>query len=84
MTDTFVTVGTYWDVLEANLAKARLEQEGIATLLEDENVAALNYWAASPRGAKLRVKEADAERARQILDAVTGSEDSAADASEED
>lgn len=75
MADKFVTIATFANVLEANLAKARLQQEGIDVLLEEENVAALNYWAASPFGAKLKVKEAHAGQAAQMLEEIVRSDD---------
>jgi hypothetical protein len=64
--ERFVTVATYVLSWEAQLAKARLESEGIAALVADENAAGI-YGASVVGGIKLRVREEDADRATDLL-----------------
>ncbi|MHC4911943.1 MAG: putative signal transducing protein, partial [Planctomycetota bacterium] len=55
-------------VSEAELARIKLEAEGIGCFLAGKNFAGV-YWLAShaDRGVKLQVRESDAERAKEIL-----------------
>lgn len=64
--ERFVTVATYAFPWEAQLAKARLESEGIASVVADEITAGL-YGANAIGGVKLRVREEDADRATALL-----------------
>jgi ribosomal protein L37AE/L43A len=64
--ERFVTVATYVFPWEAQLAKARLESEGIESVVNDEITAGL-YGANAIGGVKLRVREEDAERATALL-----------------
>jgi len=64
--ERFVTVATYVFPWEAQLAKARLESEGIRSVVADEITAGL-YGANAIGGIKLRVREEDAERATELL-----------------
>ena len=56
-------------VTEAELAKIRLETEGIKSFLAGKNFVGM-YWICSgaDHGVKLLVKESDAKRAREVLD----------------
>ncbi len=55
-------------VSEAELARIKLESEGIGCFLAGKNFAGV-YWLASlaDRGVKLQVRESDAERAKEVL-----------------
>ncbi len=64
--ERFVTVATYVFPWEAQLAKARLESEGIQSVVADEITAGL-YGANAIGGIRLRVREEDAERATELL-----------------
>jgi len=64
--ERFVTVATYAFPWEAQLAKARLESEGIDSVVADEISAGL-YGANAIGGVKLRVREEDAGRATALL-----------------
>ena len=68
MTEKLVTIATYADPIEANLAKIKLASEDIDCFLADENAVAV-YWLAAGAmgGIKLQVKEADASKAAEIL-----------------
>lgn len=63
---TLVTVEAYTTAWEAQLAKARLESEGIDAVVADENLSRL-YCATVVGGVKLRVREQDATRASELL-----------------
>jgi ribosomal protein S27AE len=64
--ERFVTVATYTFPWEAQLAKARLESEGIDSVVADEITAGL-YGANAIGGVRLRVREEDADRAVELL-----------------
>ena len=64
--ERFVTVALYVYPWEAQLAKARLETEGIKSLVADENAAGI-YGANAIGGIKLRVREEDLDRATDLL-----------------
>lgn len=68
--ERLVTVETFTSPWEAQLARARLEAEGIDSMVADEHVVRLD-WAISNAvgGVKLRVREEDAERALAALQA---------------
>ena len=54
---------------EAHLAKAKLESEGIETMIRDELTAQVNnFYSNAIGGVKLLVKESDAQRANEILE----------------
>jgi hypothetical protein len=69
------TIASFRDLSLAELAKAKLESEGILCFLQNKNMVAID-WALSfaTGGAKLQVPEDHVELARQILD-----EDNSAD-----
>lgn len=63
-----VTVASYPSPIEAHLARARLEAEGLAPVLVDEHLVALHGLAAlALGGVKLQVPAADAPMARRAL-----------------
>lgn len=66
--EKLVTVETFSTPWEAQLARARLETEGIHSVIADENFVRL-YWALSNAmgGVKLKVREEDAPRAAELL-----------------
>ena len=66
--EKLVTVETFSTPWEAQLARARLETEGIHSVIADENFIRL-YWALSNAvgGVKLKVREEDAPRAAELL-----------------
>lgn len=66
MPERFVTIATYVFPWEAQLAKARLESEGIDAVVADENAAGI-YGANAIGGIKLRAREEDAGRAADLL-----------------
>ncbi|MGB7581592.1 MAG: DUF2007 domain-containing protein [Sedimentisphaerales bacterium] len=68
MSDTLVTVASFDEPYKANIAKAKLESEGIKCFLSGENFVA-TYWLLSRAegGIKLKVREADSKAAIEIL-----------------
>lgn len=63
------TIRQFRDLPEALLAKGCLESAGIECFLGDENLVRLDWFISNfIGGIKLKVKVADAENARQILD----------------
>jgi hypothetical protein len=62
-----VTVRTFGNLAEAELAKGLLDSEGIESFLFDENMGRL-YWINVTGGIKLRVDAENAEDANRALD----------------
>lgn len=67
MTDKLVQVGAYWDLSEAHMAKAKLEDSNIQTFLENENSFTVAPHHGQNTGMKLLVKESDLNTAEEIL-----------------
>lgn len=68
MPERLITIATFSQAIEAHLCKTRLETEGIACFIADENIVTMNWlYSTAVGGIKLQVKEADAEKARKIL-----------------
>jgi hypothetical protein len=67
--DELVTVVTYADVAEAELAKERLEGEGIRAFVLDAQAGGVMPFIAQSTGVRVQVEPADLERAREILGA---------------
>lgn len=68
MTDRLVTVAAFNTPLEADIARGRLSEAGIASYLTDEALVG-NFWALvnAVGGVKLQVAQSDSERAREVL-----------------
>jgi hypothetical protein len=62
-----VTVATFSSVLEAEMAKERLESEGIAALVADGGAGGVMPFIASSSGVRVQVAETEVERAKEIL-----------------
>ncbi len=63
-----VTVATFPDTPEADLARQRLGLEGIvAFVMDGQGDGAMPYMIASTGGIRLQVARQDAERAREVL-----------------
>jgi hypothetical protein len=68
-TDELVTVAAFPDVPEAELARQRLELEGVAAfVLSAQTTGVMPYLTASSGGVRVQVKRVDLEKAREILD----------------
>lgn len=67
-TDKFVTIASYTGPWEAHLAHAKLESEGIFSIVLDDQIASINwFYSNAVGGVRLQVSAADAERSVRIL-----------------
>jgi hypothetical protein len=63
-----VTIAVFHDPVKAHLARAQLESEGVECFLADEHMARVYSLASFAFGGmKLRVREADVDKATEIL-----------------
>ncbi|MCL6614978.1 MAG: DUF2007 domain-containing protein [Firmicutes bacterium] len=68
MPEELVLVKSFLWPFEANMAKSRLEADGITCFLFDEEIVTANWlYSTAVGGVKLFVKAGDLERAREIL-----------------
>jgi hypothetical protein len=65
--DELVTVATFHDAPEAELARERLELEGILAFVIDGQGGGVMPYLAESMGIRLQVEPKDAEQAREIL-----------------
>lgn len=64
-----VVVRSYWNLLDAELAKGVLESAGIETFLFDDNMVRMDWFNANALGGvKLRVDPENVEEASRLLD----------------
>jgi hypothetical protein len=69
MDDKIVTFASYYDPMLAHIIRTRLEANGIACFVADENTIGANpLYNQAVGGVKLKVFERDLERCREILD----------------
>ncbi len=68
--DDLVTVASFSDVAEAELAQERLKLEGVrAFVMGAQTATVMPYLTSSTGGVRLQVAPIDVERAREILEA---------------
>lgn len=73
--DKYVTIATYIGAWEAHLARAKLESEGIYSLVLDDQTASINWIYSSALGAvRLQVREEDSKRAIHLLERTSEDE----------
>ena len=65
--DELVTVATFKDTPEAELARERLELEGIRAFVMDGQAGGVMPYLAESMGIRLQVEPQDAEKAKEIL-----------------
>jgi hypothetical protein len=65
--DELVTVATFPDVAEAELAKERLELEGVRAFVIGAQTAGVMPYLASSNGVRVQVEAKDHLKAREIL-----------------
>jgi hypothetical protein len=64
-----VTIRTFWNLMEADLAKGLLDAAGIEAFLFDDNMVRLDWFNANALGGvKLRVDASNVEAANQALE----------------
>jgi hypothetical protein len=67
--DELVTVASYPDVAEAQLARERLETEGIrAFVIDAQTAGVMPFLTSSTGGVRVQVEPKDEERAREVLE----------------
>ena len=69
MPDDLEAIATFNQGMEAELAKAKLQHEGIQSFVADQCFASF-YGSVLAGGIKLMVRSSDAQRARAILEAA--------------
>jgi len=70
--EKYVTIATYIGAWEAHLARAKLESEGIYSLVLDDQTASINWiYSSSLAGVRLQVREEDSERALHLLEEIS-------------
>ncbi len=66
--EQLVTIATFSQVIEAQLAKTRLEADSIEVFISNENIVSMNWLlSGAVGGAKLLVRKEDEDRAKEIL-----------------
>jgi hypothetical protein len=66
--DDLVTVAAFADVSQAELARERLELEGItAFVIDGQTAGIMPYLTSATGGVRVQVKPTDSDRAREIL-----------------
>ncbi len=65
---SLVTAAAFSDTLEAHLAKARIEDEGIACYISDQHIVSADWFlSGAVGGVKVQVAPGDLDAARKIL-----------------
>ncbi|PIQ20456.1 MAG: hypothetical protein COW65_14950 [Cytophagales bacterium CG18_big_fil_WC_8_21_14_2_50_42_9] len=68
-----VTVASFPEAIEAHIYRSRLEAEGIPCVTADENIVSNQPWhTIAYGGVKLRVRQTDETRAREIIQEIRG------------
>ena len=67
--DELVTVATFPDVSEAELARDRLQLEGVRAFVADAQSIGVMPYLGATSGVRVQVAPADLEKAREILSA---------------
>ncbi len=66
--NNFVVIKTFTNLVDAKLAKSKLDSYGINSWLDNENLSALNwFYIQATGGIRLRVEQKEAEKAVEIL-----------------
>ncbi len=68
----WITIRTFDNYIEANIVENVLNEEGIETLMQDENTVTANWlWSNAIGGIKLQIKEEDIAAAKDILEQLS-------------
>lgn len=63
----FITIKTFQNRIEADLAKSMLESEGIVAMIQSEDQGGMKPHLAFALGVRLQVTEQDFELAKELL-----------------
>lgn len=73
--DRWVTVAAFTDALEANIARGRLEAEGVEAMLAHEHHVWANWlYSIALGGVKVQVRAQDTPRAREVIERLHAGE----------
>jgi hypothetical protein len=67
MNNNLKTISIYSDSIEANIAKGKLEAEGVRCFLKNETITNNTGFSSMYGGIELMVGESDVERAKDLL-----------------
>jgi DNA-directed RNA polymerase subunit M/transcription elongation factor TFIIS len=68
MSENLVTIASFSQTIQADLARSKLESEGIECVLADDYTVSVNWlYSNAIGGVKLRVRESDAREALALL-----------------
>ncbi|MFH1778386.1 MAG: DUF2007 domain-containing protein [Candidatus Omnitrophota bacterium] len=68
MKEKLVTIAKFTHVVDAHLARTKLESEGVECCIRDEHIVQMNWLLSNlVGGVKLQVKETDVDKAKEIL-----------------
>ncbi|MFO0848024.1 MAG: DUF2007 domain-containing protein [Gemmataceae bacterium] len=86
MSDRMTVVAAFDIPVKAEIARLALDRAGIPAVIEDSEIVAMDWLLANAVGGiKVKVREADAARAAEVLDAKLGADAGlASDAIDED
>jgi hypothetical protein len=70
-----VVLGTYNSLTEAQLVKARLESDGIESLVQSDDVGSMTPTLITVRGVRVLVRDTDRARAMESLERMLPSAD---------
>ncbi len=81
MSQSLVTIATYWNPVEARLARMYLEAAGIRSMLQNEHSVTMNWLeiANASRGVQLQVDSADVDAALEVLERESPGKDEIGD-----
>ena len=80
-----IVLRKYRDMPEAFVAKSVLEDAGIESFLQDDNVVRMDwFWSDAMGGIKLVVRQKDAEESEKLLTATPGDVDEKGDTLKQD
>ena len=75
MSDRMTVVAAFDTPVKAEIARLALDRAGIPAVIEDSEIVAMDWLLANAVGGiKVKVRETDADRAAEVLDAKLGSD----------
>ncbi len=74
--DDLITLATFGNELEAQVARTKLESDGIEAFVADDVTLRMNgFWSAALGGVKLRVRRRDEAEAKRSLEENVSTEE---------
>jgi hypothetical protein len=76
MAGAYETIATFETVVQAHVAKSKLESEGIQSFIRDEHIMGVNpLYSPAMGGVRLQVEAADSARAKLVLETIVSVEE---------